>query len=158
MIREERAGKRVMVVDDDPSVLLTIKSLLKSEGIGVIIAHRGRVLMGKRRNAHGEGTWSFPGGHLEFGETVTACAVRETLEETGLMVGNVRQAAFTSDLFEKEGKHYVTLFVTAERISGEPVNREPDRCDGWEWVSWDDLPEPLFPPVRSLLAQGFRPE
>jgi 8-oxo-dGTP diphosphatase len=37
-------------------------------GVGVIIKKDGKVLMGKRKNAHGDGTWSFTGGHLEFGE------------------------------------------------------------------------------------------
>jgi 8-oxo-dGTP diphosphatase len=126
-------------------------------GIGVIVLREGRVLLGRRRNAHGEGSWSCPGGHLEFGETVEECAKRETGEETGMEIRQVRHAAFTNDLFENHGKQYITLFVTAEWTSGEPENLEPEFCDGWDWFKWDQLPEPLFPPVRSLLDQGYRP-
>ncbi len=126
-------------------------------GLGVIILREGRVLLGRRRNAHGEGSWSCPGGHLEFGETIEECARRETREETGMEIQLVRHAAFTNNLFEDRGKQYVTLYVTAEWKSGEPENLEPEYCDGWEWFGWDRLPEPLFPPLRSLLSQGYRP-
>ena len=49
-------------------------------GVAVIVVRDGRVLVGRRRSAsHGDGMWQFPGGHLEFGETVEACAAREHL-------------------------------------------------------------------------------
>lgn len=126
-------------------------------GIGVIVMRDGRVLLGKRRNAHGTGSWSCPGGHLEFGETIEECAQRETREETGMEIGQVRHAAFTNNMFEARGKQYVTLYVTAEWNSGEPENLEPEFCDGWEWFQWDRFPEPLFPPLRSLLSMDYRP-
>ena len=49
-------------------------------GVGVLIIRNGRVLLGKRKGAHGAGTWSAPGGHLEFGESIEDCARREVLE------------------------------------------------------------------------------
>ena len=40
-------------------------------GIGVMILNdQNQVLLGLRQGSHGAGEWSFPGGHLEFGETV----------------------------------------------------------------------------------------
>jgi 8-oxo-dGTP diphosphatase len=126
-------------------------------GIGVIVIRNGRLLLGRRRKAHGAGSWSCPGGHLEFGESIEECARREIREETGMEIGRVRHTAFTNDLFEDRGKQYVTLFVAAEWVSGEPQNLEPEFCDGWEWFHWDRLPGPLFPPLRSLLDQGCRP-
>lgn len=39
-------------------------------GIGVFIFKNNKFLMGCRKGAHGEGTWSIPGGHLEFGESM----------------------------------------------------------------------------------------
>jgi len=117
----------------------------------------GMVLLGKRRNAHGAGTWCFPGGHLEFGEGVKECARREVREETGISIKNLRYGPFTNDIFHDEGKHYVTLFVIAEYDSGRLETREPDRSETWEWFRWDDLPRPLFLPIRNLLEQGFDP-
>ena len=58
-----------------------------------------------------------PGGHLEYGESFAETAARESLEETGLEIGNIKFLTATNDVFG-EGKHYVTIFVTAE-ITGE---------------------------------------
>jgi len=55
-------------------------------GVGVIIVKDNKVLMQKRINAHGNGSWSFPGGHLEFNEELEDCAKRETLEEAGINI------------------------------------------------------------------------
>jgi len=126
-------------------------------GVGVWIVKDGKVLLGKRKNAHGDGSWSAPGGHLEWFETPEECARRETTEETGIEIANLRNATFTNDIFEDEDKHYITLAVTADWFSGEPQVLEPDRCERWEWFGWDELPEPLFLPLQNLLKQGFRP-
>ncbi|MGD8366272.1 MAG: NUDIX hydrolase [Desulfobacterales bacterium] len=126
-------------------------------GVAVIVVRNDRVLLGKRKGAHGEGTWALPGGHLEFFESIEACAKREVAEETGLQIGDVRHFAFTNDHFDKEGKHYVTLFVTAEHRAGEAVVREPEKCDAWEWFRWEALPSPRFLPLENLLAQGAVP-
>ncbi|HDP73877.1 MAG TPA: NUDIX domain-containing protein [Candidatus Woesearchaeota archaeon] len=126
-------------------------------GVGVIVVKDRKVLLGKRKNAHGEGCWSFPGGHLELYEDVEECAAREVMEETGISIKNSRKAAFTNDIFEKEQKHYVTLFIVSDFASGEVFVKEPDKCEKWEWFHWDDLPEPLFIPIRNLLKQGYNP-
>lgn len=124
-------------------------------GLAVIIVRDKQVLLGQRKNAHGAGSWCFPGGHLEFGEEFIECAQREVQEETGLQLTNIKPAAFTNDIFTQEGKHYITLFFTAECDSGEPQLLEPDKCEGWAWFSWDNLPQPLFLPIQNLLKQGF---
>ncbi len=124
-------------------------------GIGVIISRKGKILLGKRRNAHGEGTWCCPGGHLEYGESLEACARRETREETGLEIMNIRRGTFTNDLFKKEGKHYVTLFMLADCDQGAPEVYEPEKCERWAWFSREDLPRPLFLPLQNLLNDGF---
>jgi 8-oxo-dGTP diphosphatase len=120
-------------------------------GVAVIITKDRKVLLGKRKNAHGEGTWAFPGGHLEWNESIETCAAREAMEETGLQIKNIRFATITNDIFIAERKHYVTLFVTAEYDSGEPLVKEPDKCEQWEWFEWGHLPEPRFLPLENLL-------
>ncbi len=126
-------------------------------GVAVIIVKDQKVLLGKRINAHGAGTWAFPGGHLEFSESIEQCAGREVIEETGLQIKNVRFGTFTNDIFREEDKHYVTLFVTAEYESGSPELKEPDKCEKWEWFDWNVLPEPRFLPLKHLLEQEFNP-
>ncbi|GAB7363282.1 hypothetical protein MBLNU230_g3563t1 [Neophaeotheca triangularis] len=81
-------------------------------------SHPSKLLLGQRLSSHGHGTLQFPGGHLEHGEEILACAARETLEETGLEVQALRLVAVVNSVFEKDGKHYVTLFIKVQ-------NRQP---------------------------------
>lgn len=111
------------------------------------------LLLGQRKNSHGEGTWQFPGGHLEIGETVTECAARELREETGLEAGRLSHAGFTDKIYPTASHHYITLFVSAEYVSGEPEVTEPDKCRCWKWFHCTQLPSPLFVPITNLLQQ-----
>lgn len=124
-------------------------------GVAVIVIRDGRVLLGKRKSAHGDGTWQFPGGHLEYGESIEGCARRELFEETGLSIVNLRRGPFTNDFFENEAKHYVTLFVIADCTTGAPWVREPDKCECWDWFPWSGMPKPHFLPIVNLLRQNF---
>ncbi len=124
-------------------------------GIGVFIIRNGTFLMGHRKGSHGSGTWSIPGGHMEFGESFAQTAAREVMEETGLLIGNIRFGAVTNDVFEDENKHYVTVWVLSDALTGEPSITEPDKFVDQEWIDIDHLPEPLFLPWHTLLASDF---
>jgi 8-oxo-dGTP diphosphatase len=126
-------------------------------GVGVIVTRGRKVLLGRRKSDHGGGSWSFPGGHLESGERIEDCATREVREETGAQVSVRLRGPFTNDLFPEERKHYVTLFVVADYVSGDIESREPDKCEQWEWFEWNNLPRPLFLPIQNLLKTGFDP-
>jgi 8-oxo-dGTP diphosphatase len=125
-------------------------------GLGVYIIKDGKVLLGKRKSAHGEGTWCAPGGHLEFGETWEECAQREVKEETGLSVKNLRFVGLTNDIFD-ESKHYVTIAMFADWKSGVPRVMEPDKCEKWEWFEWGKWPKPLFLATRNFIKKGYNP-
>ncbi len=124
-------------------------------GIGVFIFKDGKFLMGQRKNAHGDGTWSVPGGHLEFGESFSDTAIREAKEETNLDITNVRFGAVTNDYFEIEGKHYVTVWMLSDYKSGDVKIIEPDKFVKMEWRDFKNLPEPLFQPWKQLLKSEF---
>lgn len=128
-----------------------------SVGVAVLLMRHGQALLGQRKNAHGEGTWSPPGGHLEWGESFAGCARREVAEETGLEIANIRPSTFTNDIFVEEKKHYVSLFLVADYVSGEAIIKEPEKCSAWQRFDWDALPQPLFLPVTHLVEQGYDP-
>lgn len=124
-------------------------------GVAAIIRREGRLLMGKRKGAHGASSWAFPGGHLEWHETVAQCAARELQEETGLVIypTSFKQLTFTNDIFSVDDKHYITLYMEAAWNDGEARIMEPAKCEEWGWFS--SPPEPLFLPVQNLLETGF---
>ncbi|KAK3395780.1 NUDIX hydrolase domain-like protein [Sordaria brevicollis] len=113
-------------------------------GVAVIITDaEGKVLVGVRKGSHGAGTIQFPGGHLEKGEAIFDCAKRETLEETGLEVKDLKFVTITNDIFAAEDKHYITIFVSCRRVDEEqkPVIMEPEKCESWTWRSEAELRE-----------------
>jgi len=114
-----------------------------------------KFLMGCRKNAHGDGSWSVPGGHLEFGESVEKGAAREVFEETGVRIQNPKIAGVTNDFFKKEGKHYVTIWVVSEWKGGKEKIKEPDKFIEIGWFNFKSLPKPLFLPWRQLLKSEF---
>ncbi len=124
-------------------------------GVGVIVIRGGKVLLGMRKNSHGAGTWSLPGGHLEWGESVEQCAAREVFEETGIRITRPKLGPYTNDIFRPEGRHYITLYAIATESEGTEQVREPGKCAGWAWFPWDKLPAPLFLPLKNLKKLGW---
>jgi 8-oxo-dGTP diphosphatase len=126
-------------------------------GVGVIVIKDGKVLLGKRKGAHGEGSWAFPGGHLEFGESIEDCAKREVMEEVGITIKQIEKFTFTNDIFAEENKHYITCYVRAMYDSGEVQIMEPHKCEGWDWFEWNKFPENIFVPLQNLLKENVNP-
>ena len=113
-------------------------------GIGVIVRREGRVLMGKRKGLRGNGEWWFAGGKPEPGEWPVAAARRELFEETGLVATRVeKMPIWTYDLFP-DGVSFITIYFEARVPKGEPENKEPRKCEGWQWVDPYDPPTPNF--------------
>ena len=125
-------------------------------GVGIIVEKDGKVLLLKRKNVHGAGSWSTPGGHLDYGEKPEDCAVRETKEETNIDIHNVRFRAITNDIFDVEDKHYVTIWMQGTYASGEPIVNAAYEMSEVGWFAWDELPEALFIPFRNLIeGKGY---
>ena len=120
-------------------------------GVGVIIRNGSQVLLLRRKYVHGEGSWSTPGGHLEFQESPEECAIRETREETALTINSAKFVALTNDVFEAEDRHYIIVWMESEFQGGEPKLNAPYESDAIAWYSWDSLPQPLFLPFRHLI-------
>jgi 8-oxo-dGTP diphosphatase len=126
-------------------------------GVAIIITKDDRVLLMKRKGIHGKGTWSTPGGHLDFGETPEQCAAREAKEEVGLDVVDIRFRAVTNDIFEISERHYLTIWMEGKSISNDPMIAAEDEVEEIGWYAWDALPRPLFLPLENLLKENSYP-
>ena len=130
--------------------------LTVSVGIGVIVQKNGKILLIKRQGSHGAETWAPPGGHIDFGETIENCAKREVKEEMDIEIKNLKVVGFTNDLFKKDKKHYITIWVFSDWKSGK------EKMDGREmsefgWFDWNNLPKPLFIPLKNFVEGKMYP-
>ncbi len=91
------------------------------------------------------------GGHLEKGETLKACLIRETLEEiditldsTCLTLVNIVHANFN-------GTEYIMPVFHTDKWQGIPKIMEPDKCDGLKWFDINNLPENISANRRQMI-------
>jgi 8-oxo-dGTP diphosphatase len=107
-------------------------------GVGVIILDGPHVLLIRRGKPPRLGEWSLPGGRLELGETLRACAAREVLEETGLSVF-VRDLVDAVDLIDVAAdgqieRQFALIDYWADVVSGS-VQAGDDAAD----AQWHDI-------------------
>ena len=124
---------------------------------GAILEQDGRILLTRRAIDPGRGLWTFPGGFVDFGESVTEAAVRETFEETGLKV----DLTGLHNVYSYAGAPVIIVYTA--RVMGGTLTpcQENDRL---EWIApdairWDTL---AFPSTRDALrdwvaARGLSP-
>ena len=118
-------------------------------GAGAIIIKNGKTLLAKRKGSHANGCYGSFGGHVEFGESLIEAVKREAREELGIEIDNIKFASCSNMI--KYDKHYLDVSFVAELAGGEPRICEPDKIESIGWYSLDNLPEPLFEPVRIVL-------
>jgi len=128
-------------------------------GVGVMIFKEGKVLLGRRHDdpnkadsdLHGEGTWTMPGGKLDFRETLIGGIYREALEETGIKVNKEKLKIISVADEIVPDNHYVTIGFLCENFEGEPKIMEPEEITEWKWYNLDILPEKVFPPSAKII-------
>jgi len=126
-------------------------------GFGVMILKGGKILLGKRHSdpdkadseLHGEGTWTMPGGKLEYEESFEDGATREVLEETSLQLNGVKVICVNND--KNEFAHFVTIGLFSDNFSGESKVMEPDEIVEWRWFEIDNLPTPIYFPSAEIV-------
>jgi 8-oxo-dGTP diphosphatase len=124
---------------------------LPKVGVTVLIVKDGKYLLGRRMgNMIAASQFQTPGGHLENGESIIGCAIREIKEETDLEIENVHFACL-SNVTDFPPHHYVMVCLVADWKSGESKNCETDKCMDWEWYAPDALPSPLTPATRDVI-------
>lgn len=119
-------------------------------GVGAVVVQDARLLMIERAGtstygADGAGTWTVPGGWVEAGEQIEATAVRETHEETSVIVAAPGEPAMLICRGVRDD-WIVSAFVPCQYVMGEPRVTEPDKCPRVEWVRFSAVESrPLFP-------------
>ena len=107
-----------------------------------VIRKDGRFLVAKRKKGtHLEGTWEFPGGKREEGESLSACLKRELLEELGIEVSVGPR--IDSVAHEYSEKHVLLHGFLCTWLRGEP---KPLECQAVRWVESAELPTLTLPP------------
>jgi mutator protein MutT len=118
----------------------------------VVLRDDGAVLLVQRGRPPGVGTWTFPGGKLEEGETLEQAVAREVFEETGLRVEPV--ALVETIVIEREGYAYrISDFLCRAERALEP--RAADDALAARWVLPHEIDAlGLTPEVLRVIARA----
>ena len=110
-------------------MILATLCYLKRDGCTLMV-HRN-----KKVNDIHEGKWNGLGGKLEAGETPEECAIREVLEESGLLIQNPKLCGLL--LFPKfKGNDWYVLVFTAKELSGELIDSPEGKL---EWIPDENI-------------------
>jgi 8-oxo-dGTP diphosphatase len=135
--REEHLAAQTRAADRYRSIVDVYVLLQRPDGLILLLERSG--------TGYADGQLCPPSGHLEDGESVGRCAVREASEEVGVDI-EPADLVFSHVVHHRnpEGQGRVGFFFTAARWAGEPVNREPHKCAGLCWV------DPAHPPASTV--------
>jgi 8-oxo-dGTP diphosphatase len=128
-------------------------------GFGVLVMQDNKVLLGKRNDdpekasseMSGEGTWTMPGGKLEYGESFEQGAIRELKEETNLDAHEVKVICVENSV--GPNAQFVTIGLHAISFEGNVEVMEPEEITEWRWFDLDSLPEKVFLPSKYVLER-----
>ncbi|MDQ7970287.1 MAG: NUDIX hydrolase, partial [Oxalicibacterium faecigallinarum] len=106
-----------------------------------VVLRGDEILLVCRKTPPDAGMWGFPGGKMEFGETIEQAAIRELQEETGI-IAEPDGVLTVLDSFHKDETgnlthHFILPAIACRWISGEPV--AADDAAIAEWVPLKDL-------------------
>jgi ADP-ribose pyrophosphatase YjhB (NUDIX family) len=97
----------------------------------------GRLLLLRRAIEPRIGSWVFPGGYMDIGETAEEAAIRETLEEANLEVANLR----LSGVYTRPGPGVVVIVYEADALTEASISEEASEVAWFHAteIPWEDL-------------------
>ena len=120
-------------------------------GVGAItVDQAGRVFLAKRgpKAQNERGLWEFPGGAVEFGETLHNALIREIREEYGITIAVGDLLTVTDHILPAEKQHWVSPSFICRIAGGEPTICEPEKCAEIGWFPLDAIPADLTQVTR----------
>ncbi len=128
-------------------------------GVGVMVLKENKILLGLRNpnkekassELQGQGTWTMPGGKVDFMEKLVDAAKRELEEETSLVAKDLDLLCISDDMTDTA--HYVTVGFIAKEYSGDVKTMEPETILEWKWFDLDDLPINLYKPSAKCIEK-----
>ncbi len=129
--------------------------------VGVVVLDaQNRLLLARQNNRP---FWVLPGGTLEPGETMGACAVREIREETGLDIA-LGPLLFVGDFVTPQGQQVVDV-VFGSTLQGGALERETtENINDLAFFTPQQLtdivlkPEPMFQQLMLAWETGQWPQ
>ena len=114
-----------------------VGAILVNEDGWVFLARRGPQAKNER------GLWEFPGGGVEFGETLAHALQREMLEEFGIQISVGELLDVVDHILPEEGQHWVSPTYICRIQSSTPVIQEPGKCSQIGWFNPHSTPSDL---------------
>ncbi len=116
-------------------------------GVFIMLRKDNQVALQLRQNCSFAGSYGFIGGHLDGGESIIACAIREAKEEVGI---DIRPKDLTLKLIchSNLGTEYLQFYYECRVWQGTVQNMEPHKCEQIEWYDWDKLPVNTCPYLK----------
>lgn len=123
-------------------------------GVGaIIVGEDGKLFLAQRgvKARNERGLWEFPGGAVEFGETLRSALRREIWEEFHIEIEIGELLDVVDHILPDEGQHWVSPTYICKIICGEPVIVEPEKCSQIGWFSLNEIPDRLTLITRNNL-------
>lgn len=112
-------------------------------GVGIsaaIVNEEGKFLFAKRgKKARNErGKWEFPGGGVEYGDTMRDTIIREIKEELGIIIEPIEQLIPVDHILLDEKQHWITSVFISRIKKGKPSIMEAEKCDDIKWFTLNE--------------------
>lgn len=122
----------------------------------LFINDAGECLFMQRANTgFRDGQYALIAGHLEPGESIEACAIRESKEEAGVTIAP-GSLDFRLVMRRDAEQNRISFFLSCRSWEGVPTNMEPHKCSGFVWAKPEHPPAPIVDYVADALIQIHR--